>query len=170
MNRDPMHSSGAGVTPISTPAPANPYTCASKPVHLRQQCPVSAPGLPSLPFEALRPQVAGRKVEFFLHFVKDSLGLFLGNGSRSVRAAKLTTTGNPYGPVGLESIRLVEVLPCGMLKNGVSRLENPTGSAIPFSHSFQSGNVELPTLQFSPMFVSLHNLVRYFHLKLCVPK
>ena len=108
----------------------------------------------SFPSDALLTQVTGGEIEFLFRFAKDSLGLFSDGGSIVVRpGAAFAAAGNPDGPVFLVCIRLVKVHP--------SRLPSPKEkphvfAKPPSGNPFQSGNVELSTLQFSPMLVSFH--------------
>ena len=108
----------------------------------------------SFPSKALRPQTAGREIEFLLRFAKDSLGLFSENGSRRVRAANLTAAHDMYSPVLPACVRLVEIDPGGICRKGIG---NPAPPGPQIKRSFQRRDVVLPTIQFSPMFVSFHS-------------
>ena len=109
---------------------------------------------PLFPSEALLPQVAGREIKFLLRFAKDSRGLFSENGSRRVRTANLTTAHDMYSPILPACVRLVEIDPGGICRKGFGH-PAPPGPQI--KRSFQRRDVVLPTIQFSPMFVSFHS-------------
>ena len=109
---------------------------------------------PSLPSDALLPQVTGREIEFLFRFAKDSRGLFSENGSRRVRTANLTAAHDMYSPVLPACVRFVEIDPGGICRKGIGH-PAPPGPQI--KRSFQRCDVVLPTIQFSPMFVSFHS-------------
>jgi hypothetical protein len=71
-----------------------------------------------------------------------------------VRAASLTTAHGTYSSVVPACVRLVEIDPGGICRNGIGH-QAPPAPAI--KRSFQRSDVVLPAIQFSPMFVSFHS-------------
>jgi hypothetical protein len=71
-----------------------------------------------------------------------------------VRAANLTAAHDMYSPVLPACVRLVEIDPGGICRKGIGH-PAPPGPKI--KRSFQRRDVVLPTIQFSPMFVSFHS-------------